>query len=70
VLALRPGHPYLRLPLQFATALERRLLALLDAAELGRLRQDAETARREVLALLRRAPAGDRERVGGRWPAG
>jgi SAM-dependent methyltransferase len=40
--ALPPGHPYLRLPLQFAAALEARLLALVDAVELGRLRQDAE----------------------------
>jgi SAM-dependent methyltransferase len=40
--ALPPGHPYLRLPLQFATALEARLLALVDAVELGRLRQNAE----------------------------
>jgi hypothetical protein len=28
VLALPPGHPYLRLPLQFATALEARLLSV------------------------------------------
>ena len=42
VLALPPEHPYLRLPLQFATALEQRLLALVDTAELGRLRHDAE----------------------------
>ena len=28
VLALPPGHPYLRLPLQFATSLEERLLSL------------------------------------------
>ncbi len=43
VLALPPGHPYLRLPLQFATALEARLLAFVDAGELERLRQEAET---------------------------
>ena len=42
VLALPPGHPYLRLPLQFATALETRLLALVDAGELELLRQEAE----------------------------
>jgi SAM-dependent methyltransferase len=42
VLALPPGHPYLRLPLQFATALEARLLAFADASELERLRQEAE----------------------------
>jgi len=40
--ALPPGHPYLRLPLQFATALEKRLLAFVDADELERLRADAE----------------------------
>ena len=43
VLALPPGHPYLRLPLQFATALEARLIAFVDAGELERLRQEAET---------------------------
>jgi ubiquinone/menaquinone biosynthesis C-methylase UbiE len=37
-----PGHPYLRLPLQFATALEARLLQLVAAGELERLRKDAE----------------------------
>jgi SAM-dependent methyltransferase len=42
VLALAPGHPYLRLPLQFATALKARLLAFVDAGELERLRQEAE----------------------------
>ena len=42
VLALAPGHPYLRLPLQFATALKARLLAFVDADELERLRQEAE----------------------------
>jgi hypothetical protein len=42
VVALPPGHPYLRLPLQFATALEARLLAFVDADELQRLRQDTE----------------------------
>jgi len=43
VLALPPDHPYLRLPLQFAAGLEPRLLKLADAAELDRLRQEAET---------------------------
>jgi SAM-dependent methyltransferase len=33
VFALPPGHPYLRLPLQFATALEARLLSLAGAGE-------------------------------------
>jgi SAM-dependent methyltransferase len=42
VVALPPGHPYLGLPLQFATALEPRLLALVTEEELGRLRGDAE----------------------------
>jgi hypothetical protein len=40
--ALPPGHPYLRLPLQFATALQARLLSLLAQADLDRLRSDAE----------------------------
>ena len=39
VFALPPGHPYLRLPLQFATALEARLLSLVGG-ELERLRND------------------------------
>jgi ubiquinone/menaquinone biosynthesis C-methylase UbiE len=38
VLALPPGHPYLRLPLQFVTALEERLLSIVAADELERLR--------------------------------
>jgi SAM-dependent methyltransferase len=42
VLALPPGHPYLRLPLQFTTALEARLLSFVDASDLERLRQEAE----------------------------
>ena len=42
VFALPPGHPYLRLPLQFATALKARLLAFVDADELQRLHQDTE----------------------------
>jgi SAM-dependent methyltransferase len=41
VVALPPGHPYLRLPLQFATALEARLLSLVEPADLERLRSDA-----------------------------
>ena len=43
VLALPPGHPYLRLPLQFSTSLEPRLQRLVSVAELVRLRQAAET---------------------------
>jgi SAM-dependent methyltransferase len=42
VLALPAGHPYLRLPLQFATALEAKLLAFVGAGELEWLRQEAE----------------------------
>jgi SAM-dependent methyltransferase len=42
VLALPPGHPYLRLPLQFATALEERLLAFVAVDELRQLREEAE----------------------------
>lgn len=42
VLALPPGHPYLRLPLQFATALEPKLRALVSQEELARLRADGE----------------------------
>ena len=42
VIALEPGHPYLRLPLQFSAALESRLLATLDEDELASLRQEAE----------------------------
>ncbi len=41
IVALAPGHPYLRLPLQFATALEQRLLSLVTAGELERLQEDA-----------------------------
>jgi SAM-dependent methyltransferase len=43
VLALPPGHPYLRLPLQFATSLEERLLSLVTADELAALREQGET---------------------------
>jgi hypothetical protein len=42
VLALPPGHPYLRLPLRFSLSLEPRLQRLVPAAELVRLRQAAE----------------------------
>lgn len=37
VVALEPGHPYLRLPLQFATSLRPRLLSLLGETELDAL---------------------------------
>jgi SAM-dependent methyltransferase len=42
IVALPPGHPYLRLPLQFATSLEERLLSLVSADELQELRDRAE----------------------------
>jgi hypothetical protein len=47
VFALPPGHPYLRLPLQFATALKARLLSLVDARDLERLCHDAEVELKE-----------------------
>ena len=43
VIALNPGHPYLRLPLQFSSALESRLLESLSEDELASLRREAET---------------------------
>ena len=43
VVALPPGHPYLGLPLQFATALESRLLDVVTADELDALRMNAES---------------------------
>lgn len=43
VLALPPEHPYLRLPLQFAAALEERLLSLVSADELEQLRNEGES---------------------------
>jgi SAM-dependent methyltransferase len=42
VVALPPGHPYLRLPLQFATSLEERLLSLVSTDELHALREQGE----------------------------
>jgi SAM-dependent methyltransferase len=42
VIALGPGHPYLRLPLQFSNALESRLLEALSEDELASLRREAE----------------------------
>ena len=47
VVALPHGHPYLRLPLQFATALEERLLALVSADELDELRAQGEAELQE-----------------------
>jgi SAM-dependent methyltransferase len=43
VVALKPGHPYLRLPLQFSVALESRLLDRLSEEELASLRREAES---------------------------
>jgi SAM-dependent methyltransferase len=42
VIALEPGHPYLRLPLQFSVALESRLLEELSEDELASLRRETE----------------------------
>jgi SAM-dependent methyltransferase len=42
VIALKPGHPYLRLPLQFSVALEARLRKTLSEDELASLRAEAE----------------------------
>jgi SAM-dependent methyltransferase len=43
VIALEPGHPYLRLPLQLTAALESRLLETVSGDELASLRRDAES---------------------------
>jgi SAM-dependent methyltransferase len=43
VIALKPAHPYLRLPLQFSVALESRLLESLSEDKLASLRGEAET---------------------------
>jgi SAM-dependent methyltransferase len=43
VIALKPGDPYLRLPLQFSLALESRLLEKVNEHELATLRRDAES---------------------------
>jgi len=50
VIALEPGHPYLRLPLQFATSLRPRLEVLIPVAELDALmeRAEAELSREEA----------------------
>jgi len=47
VLALPPGHPYLRMPLQFANALEGKLLTLVSADELDTLRKEGEAELQE-----------------------
>jgi SAM-dependent methyltransferase len=41
VIALKPGHPYLSLPLQFSVALESRLRETLSEDELASLRREA-----------------------------
>jgi SAM-dependent methyltransferase len=43
VIALKAGHPYLRLPLQFSVALESRLLETVSEDELASLRREAES---------------------------
>jgi SAM-dependent methyltransferase len=47
VRALPPGHPYLRLPLQFATSLEERLASLIGPDELRELREAGEAELQE-----------------------
>lgn len=47
VQALPPGHPYLALPLQFATALDGLLRSFVDADELEQLRKEAERELRD-----------------------
>jgi SAM-dependent methyltransferase len=42
VVALKPGHPYLRLPLQFSIALKSRLLETVSEDEVASLRREAE----------------------------
>jgi hypothetical protein len=42
VVALEPGHPYLRLPLQFAASLRPRLLEQMTESELDALLADVE----------------------------
>jgi SAM-dependent methyltransferase len=42
VLALPPGHPYLRLPIQMTTSLAPRLQDFVTAAELARIHDEAE----------------------------
>jgi hypothetical protein len=42
VIALKSGHPYLRLPLQFSVPLESRLLETLSGDELASLRRRVE----------------------------
>jgi hypothetical protein len=61
VIALKPGHPYLRLPLQFSLALESRLLEEVNEQELATLRRDAES---ELPSRAGGAPPSHSSRVG------
>jgi len=45
--ALPPGHPYLRLPLEFASALDGLLRSFVDADELERILEVAERELRD-----------------------
>jgi SAM-dependent methyltransferase len=47
IVALPPSHPYLRLPLQFATSLEQQLLSLVPVGELEELRKQSEAELQE-----------------------
>jgi SAM-dependent methyltransferase len=47
IVALGPGHPYLALPVQFAAALEKRLLSIVSADELATLLEQGEAELRE-----------------------
>jgi ubiquinone/menaquinone biosynthesis C-methylase UbiE len=47
VMALPPGHPYLRLPLQFSTALAPRLRKFVNSDKLERLQKEAEAELQE-----------------------
>ena len=47
IVALPPGHPYLPMPLQFATSLDARLRSLVGDAEVERLREEGEAELRE-----------------------
>jgi hypothetical protein len=42
IVALEPGHPYLRLPIQFARSLRPHLENIVGAAQLDRIIADAE----------------------------
>ena len=66
VIALKPGHPYLRLPLQFSVSLERLLLQTVSADELASLRGDAEVELADPEGGERRSPWS---RVGARSKA-